>query len=92
MSVGGINNRNNFGGNQQPSSSGADANSAGKEFALEKQKTGSSLVRSDGVKSHDVSNIRSTKIIDKKKRNRKGAPRTVLVDGEIYEIYLLAIA
>ncbi len=92
MSVNGVNNR-GFSGNQNSQGSGASGDGAGKEFALEKQKTGSQLIRAEGVKSHDVSGIRTTKIVgDKKRRNHKGAPRTVLVDGQIYEIYLLAIA
>lgn len=91
MSVNGVNGG-NFGGGQQPASSGMNSDGAGKEFALEKQKTGSELVKANAVKSHDVSKIRTTKIVDKKRRNYKGAPRTVLVDGQIYEIYLLAIA
>lgn len=32
------------------------------------------------------------KIVDKRRKNRKYAPRTMLIDGEIYEVYLLAIA
>ncbi len=91
MSVNGVNGR-GFGAGNQPQGSGASSDGAGKEFALEKQKTGSQLVKADGVKSHDVSKIRKTTIADKKRRNYKGAPRTVLVDGQIYEIYLLAIA
>jgi hypothetical protein len=92
MSVNGVNGR-NFGGNQQPQNSGMNSDGAGKEFALEKQRTGLPP-RADGVKSHDVSGIRprTTTIAGKGQRNRKGAPRTVLVDGQIYEIYLLAIA
>ncbi len=93
MSVNGVNGRNFGGGNQQPQSSGAGSNSAGKEFALERQQTGVPP-KASGVKAHDVSGIRprTTTIAGKGQRNRKGAPRTVLVDGQIYEIYLLAIA
>ncbi len=92
MSVNGVNGRNFGGGSQQPQNSGMNSDGAGKEFALEKQKTGSELVKAQAVQSHDVSKIRTTRIAGKNKRNYKGAPRTVLVDGQIYEIYLLAIA
>jgi|GEM_PF-2365242 len=91
MSVNGVNGR-GFGAGSQPQGSGASNDSAGKEFALEKQKTGAQIVKADGVKSHDVSKIRTATIAGKGKRNIKGAPRTVLVDGEIHTVYLLAIA
>ncbi len=93
MSVNGINGRGFGGANQQPQGSGVGGDGAAKEFALEKQRTGLPP-KSSGVKNHDVSGIRprTTTIAGKGQRNRKGAPRTVLVDGQIYEIYLLAIA
>ncbi|MDA0772254.1 MAG: hypothetical protein O3C63_04865 [Cyanobacteria bacterium] len=92
MSIGGLSNI-RPGGNQQQSGQGAGANgeSAGKEFSLEQQTSGAAA-QAGKVRSHDVSNIKLTKIVTNKKKNRKGAPRTILVDGEIYEVYLLAIA
>lgn len=91
MSIGGVNS-NNFGNpNQGASSSGAQGDSAGKEFALEQQNSGE-LIKSDAAKANAGQKGRVTKIVGNKKRNRKGAPRAVLVDGEIWEVYLLAIA
>ncbi len=93
MSLGGLSGIG--GGNTSPQGNGANASSgqgAGSEFSLEKQQTGASgalVPRSDVAKALKS---RTSQIVDRKKRNRKGAPRTVLVDGEIYEVFLLAIA
>jgi hypothetical protein len=91
MSIGGV--RNIGAGSNLPQNSGSSANSSnsGQEFSLEKQEAGSTgaLVQSNAAK---IRNSKVIRIADGKKRNRKGAPRTLLVDGEIYEVYLLAIA
>ncbi|MBT6843130.1 MAG: hypothetical protein HOA17_04955 [Candidatus Melainabacteria bacterium] len=92
MSIGGLSNLRPSGNNQQSGQgAGANSESAGKEFSLEKQASGSAD-KAGNVRSHDVSKIKLTKIVTNKKKNRKGAPRTILVDGEIYEVFLLAIA
>jgi hypothetical protein len=91
MSVGGLSNvRPN--GNPSPGNHGAGANSEsqGKEFSLEKQKAGA--VAGASVSSNPKVRKKTTEIVDKTKRNRKGAPRTIIVDGDIYEVFLLAIA
>ena len=73
---------------------GANANgeSSGKEFSLEKQQTGTT--QASLITANKAKKLRgkTTQIVDRKKRNRKGAPRAILVDGEIYEVFLLAIA
>lgn len=89
MSLGGLSGIGS--GNSSPQGNGANASgqSNGQEFSLEKQQTGALVPRSDVAKALKS---RTSQIVDRKKRNRKGAPRTVLVDGEIYEVFLLAIA
>ena len=42
--------------------------------------------------NYDFPKKKLMKIVDKRRKNRKYAPRTMLIDGEIYEVYLLAIA
>lgn len=92
MSIGGLSSIRPGGQNpQQGQGANANGESAGKEFSLEKQASGASA-HAGLVRSHDVSKFKLTKIVTNKKKNRKGAPRTILVDGEIYEVYLLAIA
>ena len=93
MALGGVSGIGAGASNQQ-GQSGAAANneSAGKEFSLEKQAAGSAS-QAGLVRSHDISKaLRTTRIVINKKKNRKGAPRAILVDGEIYEVFLLAIA
>lgn len=80
------------GSGSQGQGANASGQSSGQEFSLEKQQTNSSNAV---VKSTDVSKVikgKTAQIVDRKKRNRKGAPRTIIVDGEIYEVFLLAIA
>ena len=93
MSLGGVSNVGSAGnGQQQGQGANAGGESAGKEFSLEQQQAGaaqSALVTTDKLKKLRG---RTTQIVDRKKRNKKGAPRTILVDGEIYEVFLLAIA
>jgi hypothetical protein len=92
MSIGGLSNIRPSGQqNQQGQGASANGESAGKEFSLEKQASGAAS-QAGNVRSHDISKLKLTKIVSKNKKNRKGAPRTILVDGEIYEVYLLAIA
>lgn len=89
MSIGGLSGVRSGGTN---SNSGQGANASGesstKEFALEHQKSGQVALSKDIANSR----LRTAKIVDRKKRNRKGAPRTIIVDGEIYEVFLVAIA
>ncbi len=91
MSLGGISNIRPGGSGRESGPNSGGTNTEGQEFSLEKQDAkGSNAL----VKSHDVSSVlsKNTRIVDKTKRNRKGAPRTIIVDGEIYEVFLLAIA
>jgi hypothetical protein len=92
MSLGGVSNVGTNGNFQQGQGANAGGESSGKEFSLEKQQAGASkaaLITADKAKQLRG---KTTQIVDRKKRNRKGAPRTILVDGEIYEVFLLAIA
>lgn len=91
MSLGGISGLGPGAGHNQGQGANASGESAGKEFSLEKQQAG----RAAGVAAGDQikkARAKTTQIVDRKKRNRKGAPRTIIVDGEIYEVFLLAIA
>ena len=92
MSVGGVSNL-GASNNHNQGGQGANANgeSSGKEFALEKQATGEAA--STAIASRNkTARSKSSHIVDRKKKNRKGAPRTILVDGDLYEVFLLAIA
>ncbi len=92
MALGSISGVGSGASHQQGSGAAANGESAGKEFSLEKQAAGSAD-KASLVRSHDVSKaLRTTRIVTNKKKNRKGAPRAILVDGEIYEVFLLAIA
>ena len=92
MTLGGVSGIGAGANHQQGSGAAANGESAGKEFSLEKQAAGSAD-KAGLVRSHDVSKaLRTTRIVTNKKKNRKGAPRAILVDGEIYEVFLLAIA
>lgn len=96
MAIGGVRGTGPGGGNPQQGSATSTGQGAGKEFALEKQQT----AMSDQAKANTAAGTalvrtkrsKTSKIVDRKKRNRRGSPRTVLVDGEIYEVFLLAIA
>lgn len=91
MSVGNLSGiRPNYGSNQGNQGAGANGESSGKEFSLEKQKAGAVVETSR--KALKKARKNTTEIVDRKKRNRKGAPRTIIVDGEIYQVFLLAIA
>ena len=92
MSLGGVTSIGQGGSHQQGQGASANGESSGKEFSLEKQQAGAAqaaLVTADKAKQLRG---KTTQIVDRKKRNKKGAPRTILVDGEIYEVFLLAIA
>ncbi len=92
MALGGISGIGGGASSQQGQSGATSGESAGKEFSLEKQAAGSAS-QAGLVRTHDVSKaLRTTRIVTNKKKNRKGAPRAILVDGEIYEVFLLAIA
>lgn len=92
MSLGGISRVRPSAGNLQQGAHG-NQGSSDSEFSLEKQQTGSSeLTKSSSISANGLKSAKLSRIVDRKKKNRKGAPRTVLVDGEIYEVYLLAIA
>lgn len=91
MSIGGLSNiRSNQNPNQGNQGANAGGESSGKEFSLEQQKAGS-VSTLDQAKNKKAKR-KTTEIVDRKKRNRKGAPRTIIVDGDIYEVFLLAIA
>ena len=91
MSIGGLSNIRPS-GNSNQGNQGANANgeSSGKEFSLEKQQAGA--ISSAGLQRTRKSKKQTTEIVDRSKKNRKGAPRTIIVDGDIYEVFLLAIA
>jgi len=92
MSLGGVN-RLGPGGGGTPHQGGGTGSAGDSEFSLEQQQAGSTeLTKSSATKSNKLTKAKTTKITERSKRNRKGAPRTVLVDGELYEVYLLAIA
>ena len=91
MSIGGLSNvRPNQNPNQGNQGANAGGESSGKEFLLEQQKAGS--VSTLAPTKNKKTKKKTTEIVDRKKRNRKGAPRTIIVDGDIYEVFLLAIA
>jgi hypothetical protein len=94
MSLGGISNirTGGQGTGQGQGTAGNQAESQGKEFSLEKQKAGTE--RTALISNQVAQKLRgkTSQIIDRKRRNKKGAPRTIIVDGEIYEVFLLAIA
>ena len=91
MSLGGVSGLGPNSGNSQGQGANASGQSAGKEFSLEKQQANQAgtLGSADQLKK---AKAKTTQIVDRTKRNRKGAPRTIIVDGEIYEVFLLAIA
>lgn len=91
MALGGINGANGGYHHQQPGGgAAAGGNDAGSEFLLEKQAVASQTNSTELAKRAKKS--KQATIAAKGKRNRKGAPRQVLVDGEMFEVYLLAIA
>lgn len=92
MAIGGVQGAGGQGSAQNNQSNAANKSST-EEFNLEQQKanTQGNAVAS-GTALTKLKKSRTSKLVNKKKRNRRGAPRTVLVDGEIYEVYLLAIA
>jgi hypothetical protein len=89
MSLGGVS---GLGPNSgQGQGANASGQSAGKEFSLEKQQANQTAAASNADQLKKAK-AKTTQIVDRTKRNRKGAPRTIIVDGEIYEVFLLAIA
>ena len=67
--------------------------SGSNEFSSTKEQLSSSGALISSQSNNSASRAKKLmKITNKKYRNRKGAPRTMLVDGEIHEVYLLAIA
>jgi hypothetical protein len=93
MGLGGLPSIGGQGPNIGPGNQGASQNKGGTEFSLEQQKSNLAQAQAAQDKANSaLSGAKLMKIIDKKKKNRKGAPRTMLIDGEIYEVYLLAIA
>ena len=86
---------NHQGGLQGQNTGGGNAGSGDKpEFQLEQRDASSSGAAAQ--KTAEANGLgqgsKIMKIVNKKKKNRKGAPRTMLVDGEIWEVFLLAIA
>lgn len=92
MSIGGVNRPALGASGQQGSQNNDSSASNAKEFSLEQQRTGTQLQKASAGAAGGVLKSTTARIVDRKKRNRKGAPRTILVDGELYEVYLLAIA
>lgn len=94
MSLGGVSNLGPSNNQHQAAGNQAGSNSEGKEFAMEKQSTGESSASAALATKDQLAKLRgkSSHIVDKSKKNRKGAPRTILVDGELYEVFLMAIA
>lgn len=93
MGLGGLPSIGGQGPNIGQNNQGSAQNKGGAEFSLEQQKSGMAQAQAAQDKAQAVlSGAKLMKIVDKKKKNRKGAPRTMLIDGEIYEVYLLAIA
>lgn len=92
MSLGGVSNVGQSGQQFQGSGANAGGESSGKEFSLEKQQAGATQAALVTAEKAKKLRGKTTQIVDRKKRNKKGAPRTILVDGEIYEVFLLAIA
>ena len=91
MSIGGLSNvRPNGNSNQGNQGANANGESSGKEFSLEKQQAGA--IQATGLERSQKKKKQTTEIVDRSKKNRKGAPRTIIVDGDIYEVYLMAIA
>lgn len=90
MTVGGVSGIRS--GNQGQGGQGQQSADGTKEFSLEKQSTGNSKTTSIANEVAQRARAKTTQIVDKKKRNRRGAPRSIIVDGEIYEVFLLAIA
>jgi hypothetical protein len=92
MSIGGLSNvRPNGNSNQGNQGAGANGESSGKEFSLEKQQAGA-LTAAGNARNNKTKKKQTTEIVDRSKKNRKGAPRTIIVDGDIYEVFLMAIA
>ena len=85
---------NHQGGLAGQNTQGGNAGAGDKpEFALEQHSTSSGAASQAAADANSLGKgSKIMKIIDKKKKNRKGAPRTMLVDGEIWEVFLLAIA
>lgn len=94
MAIGGLG---GIGPSGQGAGQGPGANaggeSAGKEFSLEKQATGSQQAAAAGTGlKRTPKKDKTASIVSGKKKKVKGAPRTIIVDGELYEVFLLAIA
>ena len=92
MSIGGLSNVNRTNPNANQSGQGGAGGSEGQEFSLEKQQAGAAQAAQLKNLKNTSKQRSTTEIVDKKKRNHKGAPRTIIVDGDIYEVFLLAIA
>jgi hypothetical protein len=96
MGLGGVPSIN--GAQSQPNnaaSTNARSQNSASEFSLEHQGANAQNAAALVTNPHLVDNAKTKrlmKIINKRYKNRKGAPRAVLVDGEIHTVYLLAIA
>ncbi len=91
MAIGGVRQTGKF-GNTTGNQGHAAEKSGGEAFDVEKHAAGSSEETKGAELTRYNKKSKVSKIVDKNKKNRRGSPRTVLVDGEIYEVFLLAIA
>ena len=96
MGLGGLPNVGGAGQQPNPNNQGAAGKKGGgTEFSLQQQGANNqqAQARAAQAKNNIIGNgSKLMKIVDKRRKNRKYAPRTMLVDGEIHEVYLLAIA
>ena len=97
MGLGGLPNVGGAGQQPNPNNQGAAGKKGGSEFSLQQQNANANnqQAKAHAAQARDEvigNGSKLMKIVDKRRKNRKGAPRTMLIDGEIYEVYLLAIA
>ncbi len=96
MSLGGLPNVGGAGQQPNPNNQGA-GKKGGSEFSLQQQNANANNQQAQAHAAQARNDLvgngsKLMKIVDKRRKNRKYAPRTMLIDGEIYEVYLLAIA
>ena len=93
MSLNGLSSVGGSGG--KPTDNGQGSKKGAQEFSLQQQTSNDQQSHATQANSAAIAGShgsRLMKIVDKRRKNRKYAPRTMLIDGEIYEVYLLAIA
>ena len=97
MGLGGLPNVGGAGQQPNPNNQGAGKKGGGQEFSLEQQNSNANNQQAQAHAAQARNDLigngsKLMKIVDKRRKNRKYAPRTMLIDGEIYEVYLLATA